>query len=49
MADDFQTTETGSGELKDVYDSGKNSPLAEALSRKRKKLTDEKFKDAETP
>ena len=40
--DQFSNT-SNSGLLKNYYDEGK-SPLSEALRRKRKKLTDEKFK-----
>jgi len=42
-----QPANTNSGLLKDYYDEGK-SPLSEALSRKRKKLTDDKFKTEPT-
>lgn len=52
MANDFQTTSSGSGELKNVYDNDQSS-VSEALKRKRKKLSETKmgtdYEEDETP
>lgn len=39
MANEFQSIQSGSPELKDYYDSG-TSPLQEALKRRRRKLAE---------
>lgn len=46
MANEFQTVASGGGILKNTYDTGeKRTPLSEALRRKLKKQTDDKFAD----